>query len=34
MNTVENIIPLIFFFFAIYGFFRWVVYDMNRTPNR
>jgi hypothetical protein len=33
MNTVENLIPLIVFFVAIYGFFRWVVYDMNRSPD-
>ncbi len=30
MDTVQDIIPLIAFFLAVYWFFRWVVHDMNR----
>jgi hypothetical protein len=30
MQTIENLVPLIFFAIAIYGFFRWVAYDISR----
>jgi flagellar biogenesis protein FliO len=30
MDTVQNLMPLIAFFVALYWFFRWVVHDMNR----
>jgi hypothetical protein len=33
MTHVQNILPLLFFFLCIYLFFRWVVYDMNRSSD-
>lgn len=34
MSAFENLLPLIFFFLAVYLFFRWVVRDMNRSSDR
>ncbi|TWF54978.1 hypothetical protein FHW37_103850 [Neorhizobium alkalisoli] len=34
MDTVQNLVPLCVFFYAIYWFFRWVVYDMGREEKR
>ncbi len=34
MDTVQNLIPLMTFFFVIYWFFKWVVSDMNRSSGR
>ncbi len=33
IHNPENLIPLMLFFTAIYWFFRWVVYDMNRSAD-
>ncbi|TCV74705.1 hypothetical protein EDE05_1375 [Neorhizobium sp. R1-B] len=33
MEQVENLMPLILFFCVVYGFFRWVVHDMNRSSD-
>lgn len=31
IHDAENLIPLMLFFVAVYWFFRWVVYDLNRS---
>lgn len=31
MDALQNLMPLACFFIGIYGFFRWVVHDMNRV---
>jgi hypothetical protein len=34
MDTVQNLMPLMLFFFVVYRFFKWVVRDMNRSADR
>jgi hypothetical protein len=34
MDTAQNLLPLLLFFFAVYRFFKWVVHDMNKTADR